>query len=50
MSSTTASNGSGAAGDATASAVDLHLVTSPRWCVLDADELLEQLVLAGFSG
>lgn len=27
--------------------VDLHLVENNRWCALDLDELLEQLVLAG---
>lgn len=38
-------SGHGADGD---HVVDLHLVASPRWAALDLDELLEQLVLAGF--
>lgn len=28
--------------------IDLHLVVNGRWAALDLDELLEQLVIAGF--
>jgi hypothetical protein len=43
MSSAVSSNGSAA----DSGSVDLHLLAGSRWCALDLDELLEQIVLAG---
>lgn len=50
MSTEVSSNGNSISGHAAGDdhVVDLHLVASQRWAALDLDELLEQLVLAGF--